>query len=425
MSRVRRAFWGVGDQGLSSLTNFLLAVVLARNLDLAGFGAASIGFAVYTIALSTSRAIVSEPFTVRHSDVAKPVWRQAAARSTGVAVDIGIVAGLVLAAVGAVMLWLGDDSQVGSVLLAVAVVLPGLLLQDAWRFVFFADHRPRMAFLNDAVWGVALIGTLGWAIVAGVEPAWVFVLAWGIAGALAGVFGLVQARLWPSLIAARDWWREHRDLITRYFVESLVLSSASQSRVIIISAIGGLALAGAIRLGQVVMNAIHPLTQGLSLTLVPEAVGVARGSLRRLDRMVAIVTVCMAAIPFAWGVAAYFLPVAIGTAIFGSSWSVAREAIPGLTLVFVAAGLQSGALMGLRATAAASQSMRARIVTAIIAIIGAAIGASTGDVATCALIMGIASMIGVPVWWTRYLAVRRQPDLAGVGPKMANATPMD
>ena len=41
----RRAGWGVADQALSSLTNFGLAVVLARGLTAEGFGAASITFA--------------------------------------------------------------------------------------------------------------------------------------------------------------------------------------------------------------------------------------------------------------------------------------------------------------------------------------------------------------------------------------------
>ena len=36
--------------------------------------------------------------------------------------------------------------------LAFALVQPGILIQDSWRFVFFADGRPEMAAANDVVW---------------------------------------------------------------------------------------------------------------------------------------------------------------------------------------------------------------------------------------------------------------------------------
>ena len=34
------------------------------------------------------------------------------------------------------------------------------MLQDSWRFAFFAAGRPAQAFLNDLVWTVLLIGAL-------------------------------------------------------------------------------------------------------------------------------------------------------------------------------------------------------------------------------------------------------------------------
>lgn len=407
MNRFRRAAWGVGDQGLSSLTNFGLAVVLARTLDLAAFGAASVGFAVYAIVLSASRSIASEPFTVRHSGIEPDAWRAAARRSVGAAFVSGLASGAVLVLAGLALRALGADTLVGSVLIAVGVTMPGLLVQDAWRFVLFADGRARDAFLNDLVWAIALVPALGASAISGSADPGIFVFGWGVAGGIAGLVGILQTRVLPDPRQLRAWSGAHRDLISRYFAESVVLSIASQSRLLVIGAIAGLEVAGAFRLAQVVLNAVHPLTQGLSLTLVPEAVAAARRSIRSLHRIVIPVTALMAAVPFGWGLVAWLLPVPVGVAVFTESWTVARDALPGMTLVFVASGLASGAFTGLRATAAASRSLRARTVTATMGLAGAALGATTGDVAACAWLTGLGVLVGVPMWWAQYRSATR------------------
>src|SRR5262245_46435254 len=101
-SVVRRAGWGVADQGLSSLTNFLLGVLVARATNPADFGAFSLVFATYAIALNVPRALASEPMTVRYSASHDEVWRRGAAASTGTSVTIGVVLGAGCLAVGAV-----------------------------------------------------------------------------------------------------------------------------------------------------------------------------------------------------------------------------------------------------------------------------------------------------------------------------------
>ena len=50
----RRAGWGVADQALSSLTNFAVGVFVARQLGPTEFGAFSLAFATYLLALNAS-----------------------------------------------------------------------------------------------------------------------------------------------------------------------------------------------------------------------------------------------------------------------------------------------------------------------------------------------------------------------------------
>jgi hypothetical protein len=168
-------------------------------------------------------------------------------------------------------------------------------------------------------------------------------------------------------------------------------------------------MAGALRAGQVILGAIHPLTYGIQLTAVPDAVAMARTTPARLTRFVLRLALGLGAASLAWGVAVWFVPTGLGQALFGATWDQARTTIPGQTLVAVAAGLMSGAVVGLRALAAARFSLRARIVSSVIGLAGAVFGATTGDVATCAASIGVAVSIGAVFWWASYAWARRHP----------------
>jgi len=396
----RRAGWGVADQALSSLTNFGLAVVLARGLTAEGFGAASITFAVYVLVLNVSRSLTSEPLTVRHSRQDRIEWAGPAAAALGAELVIGLItaAGLLVVA-----LWVGGPSG-GA----------GLLLQDGWRFAFFATGRPRAAFMNDLLWLVFMILTLAVALAGGSPEPWPYVLAWGLAGAMAGIAGIAQARLLPAPRRTVAWFRTNRDLATRYAAESIVLAGSSQLRLVIVGVVGGLAMAGALRAGQVIMNALNPLSYGLQLTAVPEAVAIARRDRGRLTRYVARLAIGLGAVSLLWGVAVWLIPSGLGQALFGATWDEAHSTIPGQTIVVVASGLSAGAIVGLRALAAAGHSLRARILSSIVA---ATLGAMTGDVALCAIAIGVAIAIGTIIWWASYVLARRRP-----GSPQASAT---
>ena len=62
-----RLAWTVGDQVLSSGTNFALGIVIARMVSLREFGVFTLVYATYQIALGIARALVSEPLVVRFS----------------------------------------------------------------------------------------------------------------------------------------------------------------------------------------------------------------------------------------------------------------------------------------------------------------------------------------------------------------------
>ena len=57
---VRSFGWGLADQMLSSVTNFLLGLLVARSVGPGEFGACGLAYATYTLALGAARALASD-----------------------------------------------------------------------------------------------------------------------------------------------------------------------------------------------------------------------------------------------------------------------------------------------------------------------------------------------------------------------------
>jgi len=140
----RRLSWGVADQAVSSLTNFAVNIYIARYLGAVQYGAFSLAFVTYGFALQASRGLATDPLLVRFSATDVPTWRRAVANCTGTATAVGMATGACVLAAAALL-----SGVTRQAFLALGLTLPGLLLQDSWRFAFFALGRGSLAFLND------------------------------------------------------------------------------------------------------------------------------------------------------------------------------------------------------------------------------------------------------------------------------------
>jgi hypothetical protein len=88
---IRRLSWGVADQIVSSLTNFVIGIYVIRALGAAQFGAFSLAYVTYGFALNASRGLATDPLMVRFSGTDVPTWRRAVASCTGTAACTGLV----------------------------------------------------------------------------------------------------------------------------------------------------------------------------------------------------------------------------------------------------------------------------------------------------------------------------------------------
>jgi hypothetical protein len=395
-SIARRLSWGLADQAVSSITNFAVGMVVARETDAASFGAFTIVWVSYFLVVNVSRGLATDPLVVRFSGVTIEAWRNAVARSTGTVVALGGVAGTVALITG-----LSIGGTLGISFIGLGLVLPGLLLQDSWRFAFFASKQGKKAFLNDVVCGAVLVPTL--IVAAHVGGVCGFVLAWGFSATVAAIYGSIQAELLPRVAGARSWLVQQRDLTSRYLVENVSVGGQTQLRMYGLAVIAGLPAVGATRGAQLLLGPFFALLMGIGLVAVPEAASLLRRSPQRMLRLCLLLGAGQAGAALAWGLAVMFvMPDAIGRLILESVWEPASELILPITLYFAGMGLASGAVTGLRALGAARRSLRAQIFACATLVASSLIGAwVTRQALGAAWGAAIATGLCVPIWWAQ------------------------
>ncbi|MCX4985380.1 hypothetical protein [Streptomyces sp. NBC_00572] len=396
-----RLSWGLADQAASSVSNFAVGIYVARSLGLTAFGVFSLAWVTYGVVLNVSRGLATDPLVVRFSGVSAGSWRAAVARSSGTALGVGAALGAVSLVAG-----LAVGGRVGTAFACLGVVLPGLLLQDAWRFAFFAAGAGRKAFVNDMVWGVALVPAL--VVAARVGSVAAFVLAWGASAGVAAVYGCLQSGIRPRPTGAREWLDKHRDLGSRYLVENVTNSGASQLRAYGLGAIVGVGAVGVIRGAELLLGPFLAVLMGLSLVTVAEAARVLRRSPHRLGAFCLLLGGGQAVAALLWGGALLLVPDRFGELVLGGVWSAASELIVPVTVGVAGAGLGTGAAAGLRALGAARRSLRSQLIASACYVVGGLGGAAAAGTVGSAWGVAAATVCGSAVWWLHLRSALRE-----------------
>ena len=406
---VLRLSWGVADQAMSSLTNFAVSIYVVHVLGAVQFGAFSLAYVTYSFALTASRGLATDPLMVRFSSTDLPTWRRAVAGCTGTAAAVGLAAAVCVLAAAAVL-----GGPVRAAFLALGLTLPGLLLQDSWRYSFFALGRGGRAFLNDTIWAAALLPALAFLWVTGNANVFWFVFVWGAAATVAAAAGPFQARVVPRLAGTWAWLSTHRDLGPRYFAEGASFSAATQLRTYGIGLILGLAAVGIVQAAATLMGPITILFLGMSLVAIPEAARVVRRSPRRLPMFCLLISGGLAATGVAWAIVLLVaLPRGLGDWLLGPIWRPTYRLVLPQALFVIGTGASLGAGAGLHGLGAARRSLRSMIVVSAAYLIlgfGGAVAAGTlGAVSGVAVAAWLGTLIG---WWQLRAALRESGHLS-------------
>lgn len=391
-----RLSWGIADQCVSSLTNFLLSSLIARSLGASQFGAFTLAYVTYGWANNASRGISIEPLLIRFSGTSLPVWRRATAGCTGTALIVGVICGACALAVAPLI-----GGTTGQAFLALGLTFPGLLLQDSWRYSFFALGRGCHALVNDTVWAFVQIPALLILKATGHADVFWFTLAWGGAATVGAVVGLLQAKVVPNILTAANWLTEHRDLGPRYLIENTASNSADISRTYGVTYILGLGAVGYIAGANVLMGPFRIILFGVGLITIPEGARILRRSPRRLPLYSAAVAIGLTGAALAWGVLLLIaMPHGLGHLTLGTIWRPTYPLVLPTTLAIMANCASTGANVGLHTLGASRRSMRAVLVSNGL-LVAAALGGAVVD-GTIGSLCGaaVAAWIGTGVsWW--------------------------
>jgi len=394
-----RLAWTVGDQVLSSGTNFALGIVIARMVSLREFGVFTLVYATYQIALGIARALVSEPLVVRFSLDDLMHKKDPVKSATGASLLIGAVLGAMIVVVS--LLFRGDTRFAFVVL---GVGLPTLLLQDSWRFVFFAAGLPRRATINDAIWTVAQFALILTVTASGRPRMPVILAAWCAAGVIAAVAGVVQARALPSFRQGFAWVSSTRDLSSRFVTEFTIGNGTSQVLFWLVSLTAGILAAAALRAAQLLLGPPRVVVQAAYSAIVPEGVRLRRSRPGEFPIAVLILATVLAGGTALWGALFMVLPWSVGHALLGASWKAARPLIPLLTVAATAFGAQTAAIAALRVLAAANRSLRARAITSPVSLAVAVLGGAVDGARGAAIGVAAGSLFAASVTWLQWRA---------------------
>jgi O-antigen/teichoic acid export membrane protein len=392
---VRRLGWGVADQGMSSLSNFALGLFVARSFGASNFGAFTLAFVTYTVVINATRGLATDPLLVRYSGNQDARWRRAASEASGAALLVGLAVGALCVLLGLVI-----PDPIGPVLVALGVGLPGLALQDSFRFAFFACGRASAAFLNDLFWTVLLVAALAVLYQRGDGSAARCLLAFGITATLAGLLGMLQARTVPRPAAAPSWLRAHRELSVRYLIENVSSSGSSQLRSVILGAVAGLAAVGYVRASEILMGPFLVVLMGISQVAVPEASRVFHRDYRHLTRFCFALGGVQAAAAVIWGVLLMTVfPLGPGPFVLKELWMPTQSLLPAITLTVAAASFITAATAGLRAMGVARRSLPVQLTASATYLIGGAVGAVVGGALGASWGVAIAQILSALLWW--------------------------
>jgi O-antigen/teichoic acid export membrane protein len=402
-----RGRWILLDQILSSGTNFVLSFVLVRSVTPREFGAFGVGLITYQLLLSLARAQASEPLTIRYSQSNKREWTRAASHSSGYLFVLGLAAGA-----GMVVFGLFTDGALRTSLVTIGIVTPGLLVQDGWRYAFFALGKPARAAANDAILAIVQAAGLVLAATMGRISIVQAITAWGVAACVAAVFGAFQAGCIPNLRRCITWARENGRISGALSGDLIARGAAAQVALFAVGAIAGLASIGFLRASLLLFGPLFALIQGAVPFAVSEFVRLRSASPDRLWQASSLLSLVFGAGGLVLGGILLVMPDELGRSLLGSSWDGSRPLLPAMTAFALTAGIVVGPAVGLRAIQAVRPLMTVSLVLAPVTVVLAAGGALLAGAVGAAWGLTIANAIMAAALLERF----RRANGADLGP---------
>jgi O-antigen/teichoic acid export membrane protein len=387
-----RAGGAVVDQVLSSGTQLLLIVLVARQADPTTFGAVSLALLTSGVLLGVVRAGVGEVTLLRCRANPSAAWSEGR-RGLFLALLAGAVVALGLAAASVVV-----GGQVGHFLLVMAIAPLLVYPQDILRYVAYGAGRVQDAIVGDATWLVVQVAVSAAVIATGDATPTRLVLAW-IAGAGAGALALaLPRRLWPRPFAVSHWWAQERARAGGFLADFLVSSGLWQGAFLLLGVLMSLEELGALRVAIVSVSPLSNLLAGVRALSLAYLAGL-RAHPARAGRRAAQIGLALAGAAAVYGAGLMLLPDAWGSELFGETWTEAASLV-GIVAVAEVIRLPTFAAIDLvKALGRPGDLVRARLTGGVGVVTGLLVGAALAGPRGAAVGTAIGYAWNELIWW--------------------------
>lgn len=360
LARVR-AVSSTLDTAMSSASNGLIVMAVARVTSVDAFGVASLLFAAMAAALCVVRGAAGTPIMLAAGRGPADLRKEAGFATTGV-----IVFAMIVSFAVALTATLMGEPALG---LIFALVIPLVLVVDVFRYSVISASKPHVALLWDGVWALGSAVVFAISIVNrsaltenGVLLAWT-----GLAGfCLAGL--AFTSGLRPHFSGIRPWWQKGFGARIRFGIEAGLEQITVIAILAMASAAAGAAAAAALRGASVLVSPFAILIGALPLVVIPESVRDGKSVdvvWRQLCRIGALLSVAIVVV----GTALCFLPGDVGRLILGDSWPLARSVLPIVLAEYLGVTWMSISMGFLRFQGKSHQLLITRVAFAVTSIV--------------------------------------------------------
>jgi O-antigen/teichoic acid export membrane protein len=399
---VGRAAGALVDQVLSSGSQLLLIVLVARQADPATFGAFSVALIAHGFLLGVVRAAVGEVVLLRcRAD--RSATRREASRGLFLALLASVAVGLGLLGAGAAI-----GGEVGQFFLLMALAAPLVYGQDLLRYVAYGAGQVGQAIQVDAVWLAVQIAVSAVLLAAGQATPTRLVLAW-VLGAGSGVLALtLRQRLRPRPVAVGRWWAEERARASGFLADFLVSNGMWQGAFLLLGILMSLEELGALRVAVVSVSPLANLLAGVRTLILAHLAGL-RAQPARACRRAAQLGLGLAGAAALYGAGLVLLPDRWGSELFGETWSQAA-ALVGIIAVAEVIRLPTFAAIDLvKVLGAPMDLVRTRLTGGVVVVAGLLVGAIVAGPRGAALGTAVGYAFNQIIWWRRARMLSQRP----------------
>ena len=391
------AKWQIVDQVVSSATNMVLTFALASQVSDVEFGTFATTFAAWTFFLGSSRVIGGDLLLLRSAENDFDLGTYAG-RLLPFSAGYGFI-GLVMCTVAA--LAIGGSAL--SVLVALGVGLPALLVQDALRYIFFAADRAREAAVMDAIWFVVQAALMVVVMTTDTTPkSWMFVAAWAGGATCSLAVAYLTARLGSTvalaLAAPKRWIDGDVRRALSFLIDFLLGGGVAQLGLVGVAAIIGFEAVGSLRGAIALFAPSLTLVSGFRIFILPRLRSQFLENAATARRTAYGVAAMFVGLNVAWGVLLWAVSPTLGPKVLGDTWPGARSVlfVVALSQIVWASGFAFADLA--RASVRPRSLVSGRVVIAGTSLLTMVVGAWGWDLRGAALgqLVGVTS--GVAVW---------------------------